>query len=383
MREVLTEIETWRKEGKAVAIATNVKKDGSSLRPLGAKMSMTKAQTGAEFNPEIAGSVTGGCIESAVYEEAQEVIKNGEPKLLHYGVSSEETPWEIGLSCGGSLDVFVESLDSPAWREMYPVIKNCIEENQVAAVATVISGTGMGKKLMMWPDGRALGSLGNPALDVQVRPWIQNQIDAQEAGWKSFTLAAHHVIQVDVFVDVFTPIARMIVVGAVHIAIPLVRLAKALGYHTIVIDPRTAFATRERFPHVDELITEWPSTALENLHPDEGTYIAVISHDEKLDNPALKVALASPARYVGVLGTRKKIPQRHAALRELGVSDEQLTRLHAPVGLDLGAILPDEIALSILAEMVAAKHGKMRIPTEDDRSKTQETHETVPVSAVS
>jgi xanthine dehydrogenase accessory factor len=149
----------------------------------------------------------------------------------------------------------------------------------------------------------------------------------------------------------------MIVIGAVHIAIPLVTLAKAIGYYTIVIDPREAFATRERFPHVDELVTDWPSTALDKLRPDEGTYIAVISHDEKLDNPAIKVALASSARYVGVLGTRKKIPNRFDALRKMGVSDAQLERLRAPIGLHLGAILPEEIALSILAEMVTAKHG--------------------------
>jgi xanthine dehydrogenase accessory factor len=156
-----------------------------------------------------------------------------------------------------------------------------------------------------------------------------------------------------------------------------------MGYQTIVIDPREAFATRERFPHVDELISEWPSIALEKLRPDEGTYIAVISHDEKLDNPALAVALASPARYVGVLGTRKKIPQRFAALRELGVTDEQLSRLRAPIGIHLGAILPDEIALSILAEMVTAKHGIVLEPVRDGLPKTQETHVTAPVAVVS
>jgi xanthine dehydrogenase accessory factor len=152
----------------------------------------------------------------------------------------------------------------------------------------------------------------------------------------------------------------MVVIGAVHIASPLVTLAKALGYQTIVIDPREAFATRERFPHVDELLTEWPSEALEKLRPDEGTYIAVISHDEKLDNPAIAVALKSPARYVGVLGTRKNIGKRLAVLREMGVSEAQLGRLRAPIGLNLGAVLPDEIALSILAEMVSAKHGMER-----------------------
>lgn len=353
MRDIFLEVETWLKEGKKIAIATNVKRDGSSLRPLGAKMAMTPMQ-------EIAGSVTGGCIEGAVYEEAQTVTKSGIPKLLHYGITSEETPWEIGLTCGSSLEVFVESLDSPAWQEIYPAVKTCLEKNQLAAVATIISGPGLGNKLMAWMDGKTLGSLGNPGLDDQVQTWLNNQMSAGESTWKSFNLAGQAV---EVFADVFAPVARMVVVGAVHIAIPLVTLARALGYHTIIIDPRTAFATRERFPHADELIIEWPSTALEKLHPDEGTYIAVLSHDEKLDNPALAVALKSPARYVGVLGTRKKIHQRFDALRALGVTDEQLERLRAPIGLHLGAILPDEIALSILAEMVTARHGLPKTQT--------------------
>jgi xanthine dehydrogenase accessory factor len=351
MREVFAEVEAWRAAGKPVAIATNVKREGSSLRPLGAKMAMTKSQ-------EIAGSVTGGCIEGVVYEEAQGVMKSGTPKLLHYGVVGDENPWEVGLSCGGSLDVFVETLDAPGWREIYPALKTCLEQGQLAAVATVIAGPGLGNKLMLWPDGRTLGSLGSAALDGQAAEWMQAQIAVQETTWKAFTLAGETV---DVFVDVFAPVSRMVVIGAVHIAIPLVTLAHALGYRTIVIDPREAFATRERFPHVDELLTDWPSVALEALRPDEGTYIAVISHDEKLDNPALAVALKSPARYVGVLGTRKKIPLRFAALRELGVTDEQLGRLRAPIGMNIGAVLPDEIALSILAEMVSAKHGKLGI----------------------
>ncbi|MCX6066135.1 MAG: XdhC family protein, partial [Chloroflexi bacterium] len=347
MREVFVEVEAWRAAGKPVAIATNVKREGSSLRPLGAKMAMTTQQ-------EIAGSVTGGCIEGVVYEEAQGVMKSGTPKLLHYGVVGDENPWEVGLSCGGSLDVFVETREAPGWVEIYPSLKTCLEQGQLAAVATVIAGAGLGNKLMLWPDGRTLGSLGSAALDEQAAEWMQAQIAVQETTWKAFTLAGETV---DVFVDVFAPLSRLVVIGAVHIAIPLVTLGKALGYHTIVIDPREAFATRERFPHVDELLTDWPSIALEKLRPDEGTYIAVISHDEKLDNPALAVALKSPARYVGVLGTRKKIPLRFAALRDLGVSDEQLGRLRAPIGMNIGAVLPDEIALSILAEMVSAKHG--------------------------
>jgi xanthine dehydrogenase accessory factor len=277
----------------------------------------------------------------------------------------------VGLSCGGTLDVFVETLDSPAWREIYPALKTCLDQNQLVAVATVISGPGLGNKRMLWPDGRALGSLGSAELDAQTQAWIQNQMAVQETNWASFQVAGEAAA---VFVDVIAPVARVVVVGAVHIAIPLVTLAKTLGYHTVVIDPRAAFATRERFPDVDELIVEWPADALEKLAPDEGTYIAVISHDEKLDNPALKVALSSPARYVGALGARKKIPQRLAALRELGVTDEQLNRLRAPIGLNLGAALPDEIALSILAEMVTARHG---LP------KTQEIQVTAPVARVS
>ena len=374
MREVLAEVEAWRKQGKQIAIATNVRRDGSSLRPLGAKMAVTRSQVQGpqlEAGMEISGSVTGGCIEGVVYEEAQKVLQSGVPKLLHYGLISEETPWEVGLTCGSALEVFVESMDSVGWQEIYPALVSSLEANQLSGVATIIAGPGLGRKLMCWPDGRSLGSLGESTLNDDVRDWVQAQLLAQQTDWAAFESTAG---QVEVFVDVFVPAARMIVVGAVHIAIPLVTLSKALGYHTIVIDPRSAFATPERFPHVDELITDWPSTALEKLHLDEGCYIAVISHDEKLDNPALKVALASPARYVGVLGTRKKIAQRFAALRELGVTDEQLSRVRAPIGLNLGAVQPDEIALSILAEMVTARHG---LP------KTQEDHLSVPVSAVS
>jgi xanthine dehydrogenase accessory factor len=355
MHEVFAQIERWRKEDKSVAIATNVKKDGSSLRPLGAKMAMTTAQ-------EIAGSVTGGCIEGVVYEEAQGVIKNGVPKLLHYGVMNGKNPWEIGLSCGNSLDVFVESMESPSWREIYPALKTCLEQSQLAVVATVISGVGLGNKLMMWSDGRTLGSLGNAALDERAKHWLDDSMAARETSWTLFDVAGERV---EVFADVLAPVERLMMIGAVHIAIPLVTLAKALGFYTIVIDPREAFATHERFPHVDELIVEWPSDALARLVPNEGTYIAALSHDDKLDNPALAVALASPARYVGVLGTRKKIPQRLVTLREMGVTDEQFNRLHAPIGMNLGAILPDEIALSILAEMVTARRGSIR--TRDTR----------------
>lgn len=343
MREVIAEINAWKEEGKAIAIATAVKKDGVSLNPLGAKMAMTDGQ-------KIAGSVSGGCIEGAVYEEAMEVLRSGAPKLLHFDAPSDESPWEVGLSCGGAVDVFIEALDSPPWQAVFPVIRQSLFENQLLAAVTLIAGRGPGNKMLVWPDGRTFGSLGSVGLDKEAAIWARMKIQKKETVWTRLADA-------EVFVDVLSPPSRLIVIGAVHIAVSLTALAKTLDFHTIVIDPRKAFATRERFPHVDELIAEWPASALAKLRPDEGTCIAVISHDEKIDNPALHAALTSPACYVGVLGTRKKLLQRFAALKELGVTSEQLGRLHAPIGIDIGAVLPAEIALSILAEMVAAQHG--------------------------
>lgn len=347
MRDVITEIKTWRETGKPIAIATNVKRQGMSLRPLGAKMAVTNEM-------EIAGSVTGGCLEGAVYEEAQKVITSRQPKLLHYGVSGDQKPWDIGLTCGNSLDIFIESLDSPAWKSLLPAVLTCMDNNQLFAIATIISGQGLGNKMIIWPNGQIKGSLGNETLDQEVFTWSTDQLTDQETASAEFLVADE---KVEVFLDVLIPDSQLIIIGAGHIAIPLVGLGKAMGYHTIVIDPREAFATRERFPDVDELVIEWPSTALAKMNLNESCYVAVISHDEKLDNPALAVALAHNTRYVGVLGTRKNIPQRLSTLRDMGVKEEQLNKLHAPIGLSLGAILPEEIALSILSEMVLVKHG--------------------------
>lgn len=349
MREVLTEIEKWQQEGKQVAVATNVKRAGMSLRPLGAKMAATP-------NVEIAGSVTGGCLEGAVYEEAQQVLKTGQPKLLHYGVSGEQKPWDIGLTCGSSLDIFVESLQSPAWQALLPAVENCLHKNILAAVLTVISGKWVGNKMLLFADGSRVGTLGSDTLNESVTPWGKEQMDLQEANWTRIDIDGELT---EVFVDVLVPELRLIVIGAGHIAIPLLTMARAMGFRTVLVDPREAFATPERFPDVDELIKEWPSTALAKMQLDASTYVAAISHDEKLDNPALALALKANTRYVGVLGTRKNIGKRLAELKELGVSDAQLVKLRAPIGVPLGAILPEEIAVSILAEMTEARHGML------------------------
>jgi xanthine dehydrogenase accessory factor len=354
MREVISAIHNWQAAGKPVAIATNVKRNGMSLRPLGAKMAMT-----AEM--EIAGSVTGGCIEGTVYEEGQSVLKNGQPRLLHYGTSATHKPWDIGLSCGTSLDVLVESLQSPGWQAVAAMMDDCLQKHHLAGVATVISGKFLGRKRILRANGDSAGCLIDADFDATVDTWVRDQLSFQESNWMRFD---YHGQAVEVFVDILVPEPRLIIIGASHIAIPLTELGKTMGYYTIVIDPREAFATRERLPLADELLIEWPSAALEKMDLDESCYVAVICHDEKLDNPALAVALTHPARYVGVLGTRKNIPQRLDDLRKLGVSEVQLANLHAPIGLALGGELPEEIALAILGEMMAARHGLIAAHTE-------------------
>jgi xanthine dehydrogenase accessory factor len=342
MRDLIPEIERWRQAGKQVAVATIVQVYESALRPLGSKMACSASG-------DIAGSVSGGCIEGAVYEEAQKVMKHGRPKLLEYGVANESA-WEIGLACGGTIQVWVESL-AP---EIYTTLKQCLDAGQIVALATIIAGPGMGNKLFIWPDGRTQGELGSADLTERVIRYAADRLAAHDPGRAAFDIAGEPV---DIFVEVFPPLPRLIIVGAVHIAIPLVTFAKTLGFHTIVLDARSAFATRERFPHADEMIVEWPSTAMARLNLDEATYVVVVTHDDKLDIPALQAALASPARYIGILGSTTSHAKRIQALKQLGVSDEQLARIRAPIGLDVGAVGPEEIALSIMAEVVAVRHG--------------------------
>jgi xanthine dehydrogenase accessory factor len=239
--------------------------------------------------------------------------------------------------------------------EIYQALKHSLEQGQLVALATVIAGSGLGDKLLIWPDGRTQGDLGSVALNQLVVDYtVKLLATRRDSEQVSFEVEGESI---QVFVDVHPPPPRLVIVGAVHIAIPLVTFGKALGFHTVVIDARSAFATQERFGHVDELIVTWPSRALEGLNLDEGTYVVVLSHDEKLDNPALRVALESPAPYVGALGSRKTHAKRVKALKEMGVSDAQLARIHAPIGLNLGVRSPEEVALAIMAEIVAVRHG--------------------------
>lgn len=343
MREIWDVSQKWHAEKKRVALATVIKVTGSSLRPEGSMMII--ADDGS-----LHGSVTGGCVEGAVFDEAKEVLNTGDPRLLSYGVSNEQA-WEVGLSCGGSVEIFVESMETAAWMALTPSIQQYLAENKLGALLTLVKGEGEGSKMLVSADGSALGSLGNAQLD-------QAALNAIPENWatRRSTMLELPGGQASVFVDFIVPPPRLIIIGASHIAIPLVALANTLDYHTIVVDPRSAFATRERFPHAAELVVQWPDEALADLKLDPSTCVVCLSHDDKLDNPALLYAMRSPARYIGALGSKVTNAKRLEALREEGATEEELKLIHAPVGLKIGAREPAEIALSIMAEIVATAH---------------------------
>ncbi len=232
--------------------------------------------------------------------------------------------------------------------EIYNTLKKCLDEDKLAVMATVVAGSNLGSKMLVFPDGRTLGELGNPDLSLQVASYSKEVLNSQESGIATFKVSDQLV---DVFFDVFLPKQRLIIVGAVHIAIPLVKIAKVVGFHTIVIDARAVYANQERFPHADELIKKWPSDALEELDINEATYIVTLTHDEKLDNPALEVAVKSRARYIGALGSKKTHAKRVDRLKQAGLNATDLARIHAPIGLDIDAISPAEIAVAIMGEI--------------------------------
>lgn len=238
---------------------------------------------------------------------------------------------------------------------LFDQLRQSLEAGQLVASATVLAGPDPGARLMVWPDGRQAGSLGQPELDEQVAGRVQALLREQQTARERFV---HEGIEYDIFIEVFPPPPHLIIAGAAHIAIPLVTFANVLGFRTTVIDPRPAFATAERFGHADQLLPGWPEDILPGLNLNEGCYIAVLSHDDKIDLPALALAVRSPARYIGALGSRKTMTRRAEHLREMGVSDEQLRRIHNPIGLDLGGRKPEEMALAIMAEILAVQNGR-------------------------
>jgi xanthine dehydrogenase accessory factor len=247
---------------------------------------------------------------------------------------------------------------------LYEELKDLLGQEKGVAMATVVRGPEhVGAKLLVLPGKKTDGTLGNEALDVLVVEDAERAIWNGEAGTNSYTVESETgALPFDVFIEGFPPPPTLIIVGAGHIAIPLTTLAKTLNYRVVVIDARAAFATRERFPHADELIVEWPDEVLEKVDLNPSTSVAVLTHDPKFDEPTLKVLLSHQVGYVGAIGSRKTGEERNERLRKQGLTDEQISSIHGPIGLNIGATSPEEMALAIMAEIVAARHGKDRTP---------------------
>ncbi|MHB1066968.1 MAG: XdhC family protein, partial [Candidatus Nanopelagicales bacterium] len=344
MREVVPELVEVRRRGGTAAMATVVRTWRSAPRPAGASMLVT--DTG-----EAVGSVSGGCVEGALFDLGQEVLADGQPRFQTYGVSDDDA-FAVGLTCGGILEVFVERVDDETWPELAGV-QQSLEQEEPVAVATIVRGPHfVGRHLVVRP-GRTEGTLGTARLDDTVREDAIGMLAAGRTGFLHYGPEGERLGEgLDVFVASFAPPAQLFVFGAIDFSAALVQVGKLLGYRVTVVDARPVFATRKRFPDADEVVVDWPHRWLEQQHVDSRTAIAVLTHDPKFDVPALAVALRSDAGYVGAMGSRRTHEDRLVRLKEAGLDDDALARLHSPIGLDLGARTPEETAISIAAEIV-------------------------------
>jgi xanthine dehydrogenase accessory factor len=309
MESVLTQAGRWRELGRKVAVATVVATRSSAPRPIGSKLAVSESG-------ELAGSVSGGCVESDVVLAAQEVLAGGEPRLITYGIT-DEMAFGVGLPCGGEIDVFVEELT---------------EAERPDVTLTIVAGENIGERL------------NDPELEQEAR-----------------RRGRSHVLELQdriVFADVEAPPTRLFVYGAVDTAEALCRAAKLLGWQTVVADARASFATPERIPSADELLVTWPDEAIAAVEPDLGTAVIVLTHDDKFDLPLIRASLASDAFYIGWIGSRRNQERRRGLLREEGVTDDDLERISGPAGLDIGADTPAETAVSMLGEILATRSGR-------------------------
>jgi xanthine dehydrogenase accessory factor len=313
VRDVLDTLERWLAQDRRVVTATVVKTERSAPRAPGAVLAVSE-------RGDVVGSVTGGCVEPAVFEEAHAVLAGGPPRLVTYGIADEDA-FEVGLPCGGTVHIFVNTVD----RGLVDEIAAAVRDERPVALATTISGPEAGDQRLVPPDGR-------------FEPAVED----------------------DVFVLPFAPRPNMYVFGAVDHAAAVASIGRFLGYRVTVCDARAKFVTEERFSDVDELVVEWPDRFLAGAPVDERTVVCVLTHDHKFDIPLLKVALGGPAGYIGAMGARRTNAERAERLRAEGVSEEALARVHAPIGLDIGSRTPEEVAVAVAAEIVSTFRGAPR-----------------------
>jgi xanthine dehydrogenase accessory factor len=353
VREILDDLAAWWERDQPVGLATVVATWSSAPRPPGAAMLVGPGGTAV-------GSVSGGCVEAAVYELCEQVVQTGEPVLVRYGVSDDDA-FAVGLTCGGIIELFVEKVARPAYPEM-GLIHESVTAGEPVAVATVIRGRPdqIGRHLVVWPDRRA-GGLGSERLDDATTDDVRGLLASGRTGTLTYGPDGERLGDgLDIFVQSLAPKPRMLVFGAIDFAAAVARIGSFLGYRVTVCDARPVFATPRRFPGV-EVVVDWPHRYLAGEvaedRVDERTVVCVLTHDAKFDVPVLQVALAQRFAYVGAMGSRRTHDDRIKRLREAGVTDEQLAGLASPIGLDLGARTPEETAVSVAAEIISRRWG--------------------------
>ncbi|MBA3289719.1 MAG: XdhC family protein [Acidimicrobiia bacterium] len=358
MRELFDDLDRWRDAGRKVALARVVDVDGSGPRGPGAAMAVNDAG-------EVAGSVSGGCVEGAVVSEALAILAGeADPRVVTFGYSDDEA-FAVGLTCGGTIRLFIQPLESGVIDEL---LRDRIRAEQSVALATVIDGPTRAATMLVVPDGPAVGTLGDAQLDRVVARDALAELEAARSGVRNYgphgettpeDLEGSPVVRV--YVESYAPPPQMWIFGAVDFTAALARVAKVLGYRVTVCDAREVFATRRRFPMADEVIVAWPGRLFDERRGSLGPRdaVCVLTHDAKFDVPAVAGALGSGAGYVGVMGSRTTHEKRLERLAEAGIDrPEDLARLMSPIGLDIGARTPEETAISICAEIIARRTGR-------------------------
>jgi xanthine dehydrogenase accessory factor len=356
VRDILDMMSKWWAADESFGLATVVSTFSSAPREPGAAMAVSGAG-------EVVGSVSGGCVEGAVYELAGEVTASGQPVLQRYGIS-DDTAFSVGLTCGGIIDIFVQPVSKRTFPELGE-IADAVAAGIPVAAATVISGPGqVGARRIVWADGEdrpreSAGSLGSgDRLDQAVDDDARGMLAQGLTGVRRYGPdGERRRDELAIFVQSFTPPPQMLVFGAIDFAAAVARAGKFLGYRVTVCDARPVFATASRFPDADEVVTDWPHRYLSGIATDSRTVICVLTHDPKFDVPLLEVALRRPAAYIGAMGSRRTHEDRLARLREAGVTEDELARLRSPIGLDLGARTPEETAVAIAAELIQLRWG--------------------------
>ncbi len=355
MRELLETVRDWQAEGATLGRAVVVRTFGSAPRPEGATLVVTA-------DGRLAGSVSGGCVEGAAFEEIQAARAAGVSRVIRYGISDEQA-WDVGLACGGIIDVLVEPYVRPevvaaaTLRAGSVVVIPLPADAPPAAFGPHPPGAGEtpGASLSVADDGGLAGSTGVPEADAAIVHAARALL--ARGGSATVTVAGRQF-----FLEGYPAAARLVIVGAVQVAMPLARIARELGYTTVVVDGRAAFATAERFPDVDRLVVGWPDEVADEIGLGPTDAVAVLTHDVKFDEPAIIEGLRRGCRYVGAVGSRKTQADRRARLSAAGVTDAELARLRGPIGLDLGGRAPAETALAIMAEVVAERYGGSGAP---------------------